>query len=172
MLRNMILSALATALLMAVMPAMDPAWAGGCACDDCPCGCQDGGCQSDDCQCGNGLQNGYDSLGRNARQGIYGRRGGNVVPAYCGQDCGQSGWRQDLFYNFYVPPGPCGSVPAQLYLSPRPTPPLVGHTYITYQPLMPHEFLYAHKRHYLARHGDGGFTRTSVRWASHHSIMW
>ena len=46
----------------------------------------------------------------------------------------------DLFYNYYVPPTGYAGVGAQLYPSPRPTPPLVGHTYITYQPLMPHEF--------------------------------
>ena len=54
----------------------------------------------------------------------------------------------DLFYNYYVPPVGPSSVGAELYPCPRPTPPLVGHTYITYQPLMPHEFLYKHHRHY------------------------
>src|SRR6185503_243391 len=47
---------------------------------------------------------------------------------------------QDLFYNYYVGNN-CGGMGAQLYLSPRPVPPFVGNTYITYQPLMPHEFL-------------------------------
>ena len=56
----------------------------------------------------------------------------------------------DLFYNYYVPPAP-GGVGAPLYVSPRPTPPLVGHTYVTYQPLMPHEFLYRHYRVYTPR---------------------
>ena len=43
--------------------------------------------------------------------------------------------RPDLFYNYYVPPVSCcdrGAEGAELYVSPRPTPPLVGHTYITY----------------------------------------
>ena len=57
--------------------------------------------------------------------------------------------RYDLFYNYYVGPSVYGGQPAQLYVSPRPTPPFVGHTYITYQPLMPHEFLYKHCRCYL-----------------------
>jgi len=70
----------------------------------------------------------------------------------------------DLFYNYYVPPGPNGGVGAQLYLCPRPTPPLVGHTYITYQPLMPHEFLYRHHRVYKTKHEDAPKTRTSVHW--------
>ena len=47
----------------------------------------------------------------------------------------------DLFYNYYAWPS-CTGVGAELYVSPRPVPPHVGHTYITYQPLMPHEFLY------------------------------
>ena len=70
----------------------------------------------------------------------------------------------DLFYNFYVPPGSYGTTGAQLYLAPRPTPPLVGHTYYTYQPLMPHEFLYRHCRTYLRQHPGGGWTRTVVSW--------
>lgn len=70
----------------------------------------------------------------------------------------------DLFYNYYVPPVGGESVGAQMYLCPRPTPPLVGHTYITYQPLMPHEFLYPHARVYWTQHDDAPPTRTSVRW--------
>ena len=68
-----------------------------------------------------------------------------------------------LFYNYYVAPAG-GGVGAQLYLCPRPTPPWVGHTYVTYQPLMPHEFLYPHHRTYWRKHPDGGWTRTLVWW--------
>ena len=70
----------------------------------------------------------------------------------------------DLFYNEYVPPVGPESVGAKLYPCPRPTPRLVGHTYITYQPLMPHEFLYKHHRVYKTKHSDAPRTRTSVRW--------
>lgn len=70
----------------------------------------------------------------------------------------------DLFYNHYVSPVGPSSVGAELYVSPRPTPPMVGHTYITYQPLMPHEFLYKHHRRYKTYHKDAPKTRTSVRW--------
>ena len=68
----------------------------------------------------------------------------------------------DLFYNYYAgPPG----VPAQLYISPRPTPPLVGHTWITYQPLMPHEFLYVHRRNYYKySQGSNSYTEARIRW--------
>ena len=76
--------------------------------------------------------------------------------------------RPDLFYNYYVPPVSCcdrGAEGAELYVSPRPTPPLVGHTYITYQPLMPHEFMYHHHRCYYRDNGPyAGITRTYVWW--------
>ena len=70
-----------------------------------------------------------------------------------------------MFSNYYVGPAcRAGGVPAQLYTSPLPTPPLVGHTYITYQPLRPHEFMYHHKRTYY-RHNQGeGWSKTTVRY--------
>lgn len=72
--------------------------------------------------------------------------------------------RADLFYNFYVPPT-CGGVGAQLYPAPLPVPYHVGHVYHTYQPLMPHEFLYKHHRSYHRYYDEGrGLTRTSVTW--------
>jgi hypothetical protein len=70
---------------------------------------------------------------------------------------------KDLFYNYYVAPNP-GAVGAELYVSPRPVPPLTGHTYITYPPLMPHEFLYKHHRTYHTKHPDAPGTTTRVRW--------
>ena len=67
----------------------------------------------------------------------------------------------DLFANYYVgPPG----LPAQLYVSPQPVPPLVGHTWITYQPLAPHEMLYWHKRTYLRHHPGASPTKTTIHW--------
>ena len=77
------------------------------------------------------------------------------------------GFRQrtagDLFYNYYVAPGPSG-IGVELYPAPRPAPPWVGHTFITYEPLMPHEFLYRHHRVYIRVHPDGRKTRTLVWW--------
>ncbi len=70
----------------------------------------------------------------------------------------------DLFYNFYVPPTGFAGVGAELYPSPRPVPPLVGHTYVTYQPLMPHEFLYRHSRTYWRYNPGAGWTRAKVSW--------
>jgi hypothetical protein len=71
----------------------------------------------------------------------------------------------DVFYNFWVPPVAAGSAPgvgAQLYVSPRPVPPRVGHTWHTYPPFMPHEFLYKHRRRYIRPAGATGM-RTNVR---------
>jgi len=69
----------------------------------------------------------------------------------------------DLFYNFYVGPD-CGVVGTQAYMAPHPVPVHVGHTYYTYQPFMPHELLYKHKRVYHRYYNEGrGLTRTSVR---------
>ncbi len=72
----------------------------------------------------------------------------------------------DLFYNYYVPGN--GAPPAQLYLSPRPTPPLVGHTYVTYQPFYPHEMLYPHRRTYYRCDGRHllPMNVTTVSWRS------
>lgn len=90
---------------------------------------------------------------------------GSLSSACAEDDCRYRGYGQpDLFYNYYVNPN-CGGMGAALYLSPRPVPPHVGHTYITYQPLMPHEFMYHHHRTYHRYYNDGrGLTRTSVRY--------
>jgi len=80
-------------------------------------------------------------------------------------DGGVEGPTPDVFYNFYVPPVPAGGYPgvgAQLYVSPRPVPPRVGHTWITYPPFMPHEFLYKHRRRYIRPAGVTGM-RTDVK---------
>jgi hypothetical protein len=70
-----------------------------------------------------------------------------------------------LFYNYFVG-GNCGSIPAAMYPAPMPTPPIVGHTFFTYQPLLPHEFMYAHKRVYHHHYNyNRGLHRTRVVWA-------
>lgn len=95
-----------------------------------------------------------------------GAEGYVAVPASAA-DFGCRPWeygRPDLFYNFYVPNN-CGGAPAALYIAPRPVPALVGHTYYTYQPLMPHEMLYPHLRTYRQWYDGGrGVTRTKVAW--------
>ena len=70
----------------------------------------------------------------------------------------------DLFYNYFVNPA-CGGVGSSLYVAPGPIPQSVGHTYVTYQPLMPHEFMYPHHRTYHKSYDDGkGLSRASVHW--------
>lgn len=72
----------------------------------------------------------------------------------------------DIFYNFYNGPTIFGSgTPAQLYVSPRPTPPRVGHTWITYPPLLPHEFMYRHCRKYYKYYRGGGYTTSCVKYS-------
>jgi hypothetical protein len=71
--------------------------------------------------------------------------------------------KQDLFYNFYEGPNPSG-VPVGMYPSPRPVPPFVGHTYTTYQPFMPHEYLYRHTRSHYAYNPGAGWTRAKIRY--------
>ena len=60
------------------------------------------------------------------------------------------GGQADLFYNYYATPG---STSAAMYPAPRPTPALVGHTWYTYQPWLPHEYLYKHHRVYWTYYG-------------------
>jgi len=71
----------------------------------------------------------------------------------------------DVFYNYWAPPVPAAASPgfgAQLYVAPRPVPPRVGHTWYTYPPFLPHEFLYKHHRRYVRPAGATGL-RTEVR---------
>jgi hypothetical protein len=83
--------------------------------------------------------------------------GGNCQYRYYGQP--------NLFGNYYTWNN-CGATPAALYVSPRPIPPHVGHTFITYQPLYPHEFMYTHHRTYHRYYNGGqGLNRTSVRYS-------
>jgi hypothetical protein len=68
-----------------------------------------------------------------------------------------------LQYNYYYPVPGGNGIPARLYLCPRPTPAHVGYTYITYQALAPHEFLWRHQATYYRPYA-GGMTVTNVRW--------
>lgn len=76
---------------------------------------------------------------------------------------------KDLFYNQYVGPGP-GRAAAEMYVSPLPVPARVGHTYNTYQPFYPNEYLYPHTRSYYNYHPGAGWTRTNARY--HTKCCW
>jgi hypothetical protein len=73
--------------------------------------------------------------------------------------------QNDLFYNYYQG-GWNSGIPVKMYPSPLPVPPRVGSTYITYQPLLPHEMLYPHARTYRRYGGMGPIpvNTTRVRW--------
>lgn len=122
--------------------------------------CLSGNCDSD--------QAAYDESG-SCPDGSCG--GGSLIErlrARCqrpGECVSQTYGNPDLFANYWAGPN-CGGVSAQLYLAPQPVPAYVGHTFHTYQPLMPHEFLYPHKRTYHRYYDEGrGMNRTSVKWS-------
>jgi hypothetical protein len=70
----------------------------------------------------------------------------------------------DLFYNNYTQ-GSANLTNAQMYVSPVPTPPFVGHTFITYQPFMPEEMLYWHTNRYHNYYDGGrGMNHTKVHY--------
>jgi hypothetical protein len=80
------------------------------------------------------------------------------------------GMAGNLFYNYYTQ-GPSNHANAGMYLAPRPVPAYVGHTYYTYQPLLPHEHMYSHVRNYSHSHPgnectSGSTTKTKVVYFS------
>ncbi len=85
------------------------------------------------------------------------------------QGYGQPGWTIPEPNYYAQPAGPDG-LTAAMYPSPRPTPPLVGQTYITYEPLSPHEFLYVHHQVYDTPN-ENGSTRTTITW-NHRPTLW
>jgi hypothetical protein len=88
----------------------------------------------------------------------------------CAQGYGAPGWASPEPNSYAMPAGGEG-LTAALYPCPRPTPPLVGETYITYSPLAPQEFLYVHHRFFKTHNGDHQVTRTSVTYG-HHMMLW
>ena len=116
------------------------------------CGCQD---------CG-----GY----RGSKCGRCGASGG--IFAAAGSLCGvvscrsQQGYAPDLFYDFYVDPE-CGATSrAGMYPVPYLIPAINGRTYYTYQPFLPHEYMYRHKRSYHRRYNyNRGLNRTRVSYS-------
>jgi hypothetical protein len=119
----------------------------------CDAGCCDGSCGGQCGNCGNGCGGGCGG-------GLFGcnRCMAGVVPRAYG--------RPDLFYNFYTQ-GYANQVNAQMYLSPLPIPPNVGHTFYTYQPFYPHHMLYWHKDKFHRYYDNGrGMNRTRATYYS------
>ena len=127
-------------------------------------GCSDGSCGTAGCStCGAG---GKVVGGVRGLVGL--ATGGLVTGAYVGdlpQETVVYGQRRafgqpDLFYNYYTQ-GNANLANAQMYLSPLPVPPNVGHTFNTYQPFSPHHYLYWHKDRYHNYYDGGrGMNRT------------
>lgn len=77
-----------------------------------------------------------------------------------------------LFSQYTTQPG-ASATQSALYPAPHHVPANVGHSYYTYQPLMPHEMMYQHTRNYYNYYNTGGYygghnalNKTSVRWQS------
>ena len=131
--------------------------------DDIGCSsCESGGCatcQSDGC---GDCQSGDCGAGGGGLLGKLRSRCGNANGTICAD---RKYDHSDLFYNFYSG-GNCNTANAQMYISPVPVPHFVGHTFNTYQPLYPHEFLYKHKDTYHNNYDDGrGMNRTKVHYS-------
>ena len=79
----------------------------------------------------------------------------------------------NLFSQYHTQPG-ASMVQAGMYPAPHHVPANVGHSYYTYQPLMPHEMMYQHSRNYYNYYNTGGYygcgndslNKTQVRWQS------
>ncbi|TWU56581.1 hypothetical protein Poly51_24970 [Rubripirellula tenax] len=79
---------------------------------------------------------------------------------------GRAYGQPDLFYNYYTQ-GNASAANAQMYLSPLPVPPNVGHTHFTYQPFYPEEMLYWHKNKFHNYYDNGrGMNRTRATYFS------
>lgn len=95
--------------------------------------------------------------------------GGEIISGdgMVGGGCQERRYGQpDLFYNFYTQ-GHCNRANAQMYMSPLPVPPNVGHTFFTYQPFYPHEYLYGHTNKFHNYYDNGrGTNRTRVNYST------
>lgn len=71
---------------------------------------------------------------------------------------------QPLFENYFTQ-GNANQATAGMYMSPIGVPGNVGHTYYTYQPFYPHQYLYQHHDRYHSYYDGGrGMNRTSAKY--------
>jgi hypothetical protein len=129
-------------------------------------GCTDGCCDGGGCSggsCGHRKLLGGNLASKLFGAGLFGGHGsggasGNVI--------GRSYGQPDLFYNYYTQ-GNANRTNAQMYLSPLPIPPNVGHTFYTYQPFYPHHMMYWHKDRFHRYYDNGrGMNRTRAVYYS------
>ncbi len=141
--------------------AYNPGDSGGYSTESCSTGSDnyvgDMSCGEAGCGSSGGLR------GRIGSGALTSRLSGMLGGAHCVGDIGnlERGYgRPDLFYNYYTS-GQANQTNAQMYLSPLPVPPNVGHTFFTYQPFYPEEMLYWHKNRYHNYYDNGrGMNRT------------
>lgn len=93
-----------------------------------------------------------------------------IAAAPAAAQFGQGNSPNNLFSQYYTQPG-ASMTQAGMYPAPHYVPENVGHTYNTYQPLMPHEMMYQHSRNYYNYYNTGGYyggadalNKTQVRW--------
>ena len=93
--------------------------------------------------------------------GLLGHRGSHVGDV---GNIERSYGNTDLFYNYYTN-GMANRANAQMYMSPLPVPPNVGHTFFTYQPFYPEEMLYWDKNKFHNNYDNGrGMNRTRATY--------
>jgi hypothetical protein len=112
----------------------------------------------------------------NVASRVAGHLHGHCVDGSCGHHAGHLGGRlggvgagmagppaHPLFHNYYTQGG-ANQADASLYLAPRSQiPGNVGHTYYTYQPLYPHQFLHTHTDRYGHAY-PGGYNSTTAHY--------
>lgn len=90
---------------------------------------------------------------------------GSCMGSNCQPPRGPDTQSPDLFYNYYQPANAGATHAARMYPAPHPTHPVTGQTYFTYQPFLPHEYMYTHNRSYYRMYNrNRGFNRTHVTY--------
>ncbi len=93
------------------------------------------------------------------------RRIDNCMGPNCQTPRGPDTPSPDLFYNYYQSANAGATHAAKMYPAPHPTHPVTGQTYFTYQPFLPHEYMYTHNRSYYRMYNlNRGFNRTHVTY--------
>ncbi len=88
-----------------------------------------------------------------------------VALAVCSLASSANAQEPITYSNFYS--NGANQATAQMYISPVPVPAWVGHTYMTYQPLYPHHYIYSHTSRFHNYYDNGrGLNRTKVHYST------
>ena len=111
-----------------------------------------------------GLRSNFTQTGGDCASGNCGGTGSVGVQ---GRVYGQTNMFGNYYNGGYFANGGGNQANARLYMSPRPVPANVGHTFYTYQPFNPHELLYHHTDKFHKYYDDGrGLNRTKAKYYS------